>query len=205
MRPMSEPTSNDANGKRPISWMAGPYGHPIHPITVTIPIGAFVSALIFDLAAMMADDAEPYARGAALLLVIGLGGVVVAAAFGLMDLLAIPRRTRAFRVGMTHMVVNVIASLLFAVSLAMRIDDLTEEAGTPALVVLLAGLAVLGFGGFLGGVLAFHYGVRVADEETQAHGFRATDANRGTGSSKRGVKLEGINDVSLKKRKNNWM
>ena len=26
--------------KRPISPLAGPYGHPFHPILVTIPIGA---------------------------------------------------------------------------------------------------------------------------------------------------------------------
>jgi uncharacterized membrane protein len=165
------PAGGELPGKRPISFLAGPYGHPVHPVLVSIPIGSFVAALIFDLAARAAADPEPYARGAALLLIIGLAGVVLAAAFGLLDLQAIPRRTRAFRVGIFHMSANVAAAILFAVSLAMRIDDLTTTPTTAALAVLLVALGVMGLAGFLGGMLSYHYGVRVADEETQAHGF----------------------------------
>ncbi|PWI10201.1 hypothetical protein DIZ27_14145 [Streptomyces sp. NWU339] len=37
--------------KRPVSaWLAGPYGHPFHPILVTVPIGAWVTSLVFDIA-----------------------------------------------------------------------------------------------------------------------------------------------------------
>jgi uncharacterized membrane protein len=32
-------------------------------------------------------------------------------------------------------------------------------------------VAILGASGWLGGKLAYHYGVRVADEQTQAEGF----------------------------------
>lgn len=35
-------------------------------------------------------------------------------------------------------------------------------------------LAALGVSGYLGGKLAYRYGVRVADESTQAEGFLAT-------------------------------
>ncbi len=36
---MAKPTASD-RAKRPRTVLAGPYGHPFHPILVTIPIGA---------------------------------------------------------------------------------------------------------------------------------------------------------------------
>ena len=39
--------------KRPVSpLLAGPYGHPLHPMLVTVPIGAWVAATVFDLASL---------------------------------------------------------------------------------------------------------------------------------------------------------
>ncbi|MCE3275412.1 MAG: hypothetical protein K0R13_1267, partial [Propionibacteriaceae bacterium] len=35
--------------KQPRSALAGSYGHPVHPILVTLPIGAWVCSFIFDL------------------------------------------------------------------------------------------------------------------------------------------------------------
>ena len=35
---------------RPTVAVSGPYGHPVHPLLVTVPIGAFVSAVAFDIA-----------------------------------------------------------------------------------------------------------------------------------------------------------
>jgi uncharacterized membrane protein len=41
-------------------------------------------------------------------------------------------------------------------------------------------LALLGVSGFLGGKLAYRYGVRVADEQTQAEGFSHTPVRAAT-------------------------
>jgi uncharacterized membrane protein len=38
------------DAKRPVSPIAGPYGHPFHPLLVTVPIGAWVCSLVLDLA-----------------------------------------------------------------------------------------------------------------------------------------------------------
>lgn len=44
-------TTEVEQAKEPVSAvLAGPYGHPFHPILVTIPIGAWVSSLVFDIA-----------------------------------------------------------------------------------------------------------------------------------------------------------
>lgn len=77
--------------KHPKTALAGPYGHPFHPVMVTIPIGAWSASVIFDIVALAATGKEPaFAEGAYWLIGIGIVGAVLAAAFGLMDLLVIP-------------------------------------------------------------------------------------------------------------------
>jgi uncharacterized membrane protein len=158
------------DGKRPVSPLAGPYGHPMHPTVVTVPIGAWVCSLLFDLLGFASDEPEPYAIGARWLIAIGILGALVAAGFGVLDLLAIPRRTRAASVAITHMAINLIAVVLFAVSLGLRVGEAGSTQTAP-LLLSLGGLVLIGVGGYLGGKLAYGYGVRVATEADQASGF----------------------------------
>lgn len=158
--------------KRPRTTLAGPYGHPFHPILVTVPIGAWVASLIFDLAAQFSDEAEVFAEGAYWLIGIGIVGALLAAIFGLLDLLAIPRGTQAFRTGLTHMALNLAVVVLFVIDFVVRAASGYEEPSTPGLILTLIALALLTVSGWLGGKLAYRYGVRVADETTQGEGFR---------------------------------
>jgi uncharacterized membrane protein len=160
--------------KRPVSSLAGPYGHPFHPILVTIPIGAWVVAFVFDLISRTSDEPYVYARGASWLLMIGVVGALAAAVFGFLDLLAIPAKTRAQRIALVHMTLNLAVVGLEAIGFAMRSSRLHEPGGTPIGLIVLAGvaLALLGASGWLGGKLSYRYGVRVVDEATQAEGFR---------------------------------
>ena len=48
---------------RPATPIAGPYGHPFHPLLVTIPIGVWVAAFIFDLIEANRERNEQYAEG----------------------------------------------------------------------------------------------------------------------------------------------
>src|SRR3954454_19143881 len=106
--------------KEPVTVAAGPYGHPFHPILVTVPIGAWVSSFVLDIAAHIVDHPAGLSRGAYWLVGIGIIGAVVAALFGLLDLLTIPRNSRAFRVGLTHMALNLVTVALFIGSFAIR-------------------------------------------------------------------------------------
>jgi len=157
------------SAKYPRSIIAGPYGHPFHPIAVIIPIGAWVSALIFDIIAFIGPLVEPFAIGARILIIIGLIGAVVAAILGLIDWSGIPKGTPARATGLTHMVLNVVVMGLFVVSLLLRLD--TDEIPTLAFLCALGGVLLLGISGWLGGKLAHTYGVRVATETTQAEGL----------------------------------
>jgi uncharacterized membrane protein len=158
--------------KRPRSPLAGPYGHPFHAFLVTIPIGAWVGALVFDLVAIF-GDAETFSPGAALLTAIGLVGALLAAAVGLFDFSQLERGTKVHRIAVIHLVLNLSAIVLFGVSLAVRAAAGFDEVSGVAVTLSVIALVGLGASGFLGGEMAYHYGVRVADEETQREGFGA--------------------------------
>ncbi|WP_055478887.1 DUF2231 domain-containing protein [Sphaerimonospora mesophila] len=170
--------------KRPVSAaLAGPYGHPFHPMLVTVPIGAWVASLVFDVASLFASEPEFPARAAMWLIGLGVIGALAAAMVGFLDLLAIPPGTRAFRVGLTHMALNLLVTAAYAGGFWWRHAGPPPSGGVEPgqLALNAAGLAVLAVSGYLGGMLAYRYGVRVADETTQAEGFvpvNKTDADR---------------------------
>lgn len=159
-------------GKHPRSLLAGPYGHPLHPIAVILPIAAWTSSVVFDVAAVIAPDPAPFALGAHILVVIGLIGAAIAVVLGVIDWLGIPPNTPARRTGTTHMILNLVAAGVFAGTLPARSGE-GQDAVLP-LMIGVAGLCVLGVSGWLGGKLAHTYGVRVADERTQAEGLVRT-------------------------------
>lgn len=159
--------------KRPRTALAGPYGHPFHPILVTIPIGAWTTSLVFDLIGIFVDDPTPYVVGARILIVVGLVGAVLAAVWGFLDYLQLERGTPAQKTGLVHMLLNLGAMALFAVNLIVRFLGDDDEVSIVGLVLTLIALAALSMSGWLGGKLAYTYGVRVADEQAQDEGFRA--------------------------------
>jgi uncharacterized membrane protein len=162
------------DGKHPVTALAGPYGHPFHPILVTVPIGAWVSSLVFDFVSRAGDDAATFAEGAYWLVGIGIVGALAAAIFGFLDLLAIPTGTRAFRTALVHMALNLAVVALFAVGFALRRSRIDEPGGTAIGVLGLSvvALALLGASGWLGGMLTYRYGVRVVDDATQVDAGR---------------------------------
>lgn len=156
--------------------LAGPYGHPFHPILVTVPIGSWVASLVFDIASHVVDRPGFLTQGSEWLIAIGVLGALLAALVGLLDLLVIPTRTAAFRVGLVHMSLNLAITGAYIGGFAWRHGTYTH--GQPVsggqLALSAVSLAALAVSGYLGGKLAYHYGVRVADEATQATGYTTT-------------------------------
>lgn len=174
----------------PPTVLSGPEGHPFHPIAVTLPIGAWVSSLIFDVASRVSDDPQVFGRGAIWLLLIGAVGAVPAAVLGALDLRAVPAGTPARRVGVVHAALNSIVLVTLTVSALVRLDRWGQPFETAwwAIVVSAAAVVLLGISGSLGGRLAYHYGIRVASTEMQAEGFDGAGAGadrNGDGLSRR--------------------
>ena len=160
--------------KEPVSaLLAGPYGHPYHPMLVTVPIGAWVISLGFDIASQVASKPGFLAQGSTWLIGAGLLGAVAAGLAGVLDLVVIPPGTRAFRTACTHMCVNLVLIFAYAGNFAWRYRNPSHGMPVdPRLVALSAASVIaLAFSGYLGGKLTYRYGVRVASEVTQAEGF----------------------------------
>ena len=159
---------------RPGNPLAGPYGHPTHPALVPIAIGAWVSAVAFDLASKFIEG-RAYGRPAQWLVLIGIVVAVVAAVPGFLDYRRLTKGSKARKVATTHLIVMDVVLLCFIASFVIRRADedrFLDGTPVPALVLSLIGLVGLGVGGWLGGELAYRYGVRVADEEDQIDGHR---------------------------------
>lgn len=125
-------------------------GHPVHPVLVTVPLGAWVGASVLDATGGLAG------RGAARTL-IGFGSLAalpsaVTGASDWADTLG-PER----RVGFVHAVANYTALGVYAAS--WRARGRGSHGVGVALAVLGAG--VVGFGGLLGGHLAYARGIGV--------------------------------------------
>ncbi|GAA4604262.1 hypothetical protein GCM10023195_14480 [Actinoallomurus liliacearum] len=179
-------SEHQSQAKQPVSAaLAGPYGHPFHPILVTVPIGAWVASLVFDIGSRVSADPAFLTRGAMWLLAIGVVGALAAAMVGFLDLFAIPAGTRAFRTALVHMTLNLLVTGAYAADFAWRhAAGPAPRVGTGMLALSAVSLAVLGVSGFLGGRLAYRYGVRVADETTQAEGYASAGRPQRAGTAR---------------------
>jgi uncharacterized membrane protein len=137
-------------------------GHPIHPILIAFPLGLLATASIFDLAYLVTQSAT-LATVAFWMIVAGIIGGVIAAAFGWWDWAHLPQRTRAARIGMWHGIGNMLVLGLYVVSGVLRWQ---ADALLPSGIAIgagFAGLVLLGVTGWLGGELVHRLRVSVDD------------------------------------------
>lgn len=162
--------------KTPASVAAGPYGHPFHASVVPVPIGAWVGALVLDVVSRTAENGAGYARAATVMYGVGLLGAVVAAVLGFMDYSQIAKGTKAARVATTHMILNLLVIGALGASFLARLGSDDPEVPLGLVVVSVVALGMIGVSGWLGGKMSYRYGIRVADEATQAEGFEEQGA-----------------------------
>ncbi len=136
-------------------------GHPLHPVVVGVPIGAWVVAGWYDARSAVTGDAQDEHTADAALRV-GIVGAVGAAATGLVQYIdthgAVRRETAV------HAALNNLALGLFVSSAVLR------RRGRRPLARRLsaAGLGVVGVSGFLGGDIAYRHGVGVRPQAWRA-------------------------------------
>ena len=137
-------------------------------------------SLVFDFVSYGSSEPRIWSVGAMWLILLGVLGAAAAAIFGTIDLLNLPKGTTASNTGRIHAALNSTALVIFLCGFLWRFrtQDSWEAAPVGPLVLSVIGIAVVGASGFLGGKLAYHYGIRVADESVQAEGFRTPTTTR---------------------------
>lgn len=136
-------------------------GHPIHQVLVVFPLGLLSTAVLFDILNLVTHDSR-LTEASYLMIAVGVVAGLAAAVFGWLDWFAIPRQTRASRIGLLHGAGNVIVLTLFALSWLLRRPDPTFPS-TAAVVAAVAGFVLSAVTGWLGGELVDRLGVGVAD------------------------------------------
>lgn len=139
-----------------------PLGHPLHPLLVTMPIGAWVSAFLF--------DALKNEKAADTLIGLGIVTAVPTMFTGLSDWRDTAGAER--RVGLVHGVANEIALSLFTASWLLRRTGHRRL----GLQLSLAGAGFVSLGGWLGGHLVYALGVGVDTTAFQQGPEEWTDA-----------------------------
>ena len=146
------------------------FGHPVHPLLVTVPIGAWTLAFGLDLLAALglSRDRRGNARVADTALKAGAAGAVAAAATGLADWQHLNGRDR--RVGTVHALANGTALALNLASIALRGRGRRREGRLAS----AAGWTCMFAGGYLGGHLVYRrrVGVDHADRSPEPRDFR---------------------------------
>jgi uncharacterized membrane protein len=138
-------------------------GHPIHPMLIVFPLGLLATAVIFDVLYAITgnDDLSSFSFWA---LLAGVIGGLLAAPFGLVDWLALPRGSRARRIGALHGGGNLIVVTLFLISFLLRLNDRTYLPDVLPLVFGLLGAGLALFTAWLGGELVYRLRVAVDDD-----------------------------------------
>jgi nitrite reductase/ring-hydroxylating ferredoxin subunit/uncharacterized membrane protein len=130
-------------------------GHPVHPMITDIPIGAFLVAIVLDLAG--------HGPAAFWAILIGQIAFVAATITGLADFTDASGTTRARAT--THGVLMLVAGALTAASLAVRTGGAWPDG--LATILLVGGFAIVAASAYVGGELVFALGSMVS-----RHAFR---------------------------------
>lgn len=138
-------------------------GHPVHPMLIVLPLGLLSIGVLFDLLYIVTGT-EVFAEVAFWNITAGVVGGLLAAVFGLLDWLAIPKDTRARRIGAWHGFGNFVIVGLFILSWLLRAPDHTYA---PNMLPFFAGLIGAGLAlitAWLGGELVYRLRVAVDDD-----------------------------------------
>ena len=146
--------------------------HPVHPMLVPIPIGAFFLAFVGDVMHIAIPEDRFWYDFSYTCIGIGIVFAVVAAAAGAIDYVGVKMSGPAFRVATAHALFNVCVVLCYLTSFLLRRNAAAnaDRHWPVALFFALLGLGLLGVSGWLGGRLAFEH--RIGVEE----GLRAPDS-----------------------------
>ena len=154
--------------------------HPIHPMLVPLPIGAFFIALIGDILHVASRDdfrAHFWYDVSIWTIAIGIATALLAAVFGAVEYFGVRMSAAGRRIATWHALLNVSVLILYAASLLLRRHGAAFRTDRWPIAFGLAIVAflLLGASGWLGGKLSYVHKVGVverADPEATEIGIR---------------------------------
>jgi uncharacterized membrane protein len=146
------------------------HSHPLHPILVSLPIGLWVAAFVFELVGRNSPDLW----AAAFYCVIGgCVGAALAALPGFVDwLTVVPPNSSARQRGLLHGGLNALNLLLF-IYIAYRLGSPDARPDGATLLWMAVGIVVLGIAGWLGGTLVYRNQIGIDHRYANAGTFKS--------------------------------
>ncbi len=143
-------------------------GHPIHPMIIPLPIGAFIFSTVSLILFAAVGDAF-WLQASYWLSIVGVVTGLAAAIPGLVDWSTIPRNVEAKRIATWHMVINASVVLIFLVSWLLLGGWNGIRAGNLAapLILQVLGVAWLTVSGWLGWEMVYRHHVAVEPVSAQ--------------------------------------
>lgn len=144
------------------------FGHPIHPMLVAYPIALYTSTLVAYI--IYEANKDPFFFKAAV--AANIAGVVMAAITALPGFVdwavGIPSGTPAKSHGLTHMLLNVTALVIFIINAIIHTGNWSRPSGTGSgLILALLGVLLTVGAGFYGWTMIQndHVGVELSPEQ----------------------------------------
>ena len=137
--------------------------HPLHPALVHVPTALWPSAFVFDLLSQFRAD-NAFVQLAFYAILMGLIFALMAIPTGYADWMDIKPEKPAWKLGLYHMILNVIVFILWGINLALRMRGFQTDVSVPRGLVGLSAFAtfLLLISGYLGGRMIYAYGISVA-------------------------------------------
>jgi uncharacterized membrane protein len=146
------------------STRSGLLKHPIHPIAVHLPVALWPTAALLDLLTRVGVGGNMLVRFSFWAILLGLISTLVAIPTGIMDWSGIKRDKPAWKIGLYHLGLNVVVTILYILNFIWRLDTFRFDekvAGGPFALSII-GTILLFVSAYLGGLMVYDYGISVA-------------------------------------------
>jgi uncharacterized membrane protein len=138
-------------------------GHPVHSALVHVPVALFPGAMVFDVLSRLGQGANAMVQTSFFAISVGLLVSVPAILSGLADWTEIKKEKPAWKIGLYHMILNLVVVVLFALNFGLRWHHYAEaeQVGGLPLVLSICGSVLLALSVWLGGLMPFDQGTAV--------------------------------------------
>ncbi len=159
-------------------------GHPLHHMLVVFPIAFLIGAFATDLAFWSTQNTF-WAQASYWLLIAGIVTALVAALPGFLDFFTIDK-VRGLWIAWTHMIGNLIVVVLAITNVWLRWTDPVAGAQGWGLTLSFLSTALLFVNGWLGGELAYRYGIgAIPDDSPEVEQFHTPEPHHAEASVRR--------------------